>query len=98
MSCFEPRNTCLSNYYWPEGEPEMSAFDSAFLCGLVKHNEPHKIAEVGVAGDDNSNNSKMYTPVRDKIRTMRAVWYPQCNTPEWSQVCCQRNNMLQVPQ
>lgn len=47
---FEPRNNCLADYNWPEGEPEMSAFESAFLCGLIKHYEPHKIVEVGVAG------------------------------------------------
>jgi len=36
------------------------------------------------------------TPVRDKIRTMRVVWCPQYDIPEWPQVCCRRNNMPQV--
>ena len=31
-------------------EPEMSEFDSAFLCGLLKTQRPKKILEVGIAG------------------------------------------------
>lgn len=31
-------------------EPEMSEFDSAFLCGLLRREQPHKILEIGVAG------------------------------------------------
>lgn len=45
----EPRTLCQSEYDWPDGEPEMSDFESAFLCGLIKKKRPHKIVEVGVA-------------------------------------------------
>ena len=45
---YEPRTLCQSGD-WPEGEPEMTDFDSAFLCGLIKEKRPHKIVEVGVA-------------------------------------------------
>ncbi len=30
-------------------EPEMSEFDSAFLCGLIKKEHPKKIVEIGIA-------------------------------------------------
>lgn len=30
--------------------PEMSEFDSAFLCGMLREFKPHKIMEVGIAG------------------------------------------------
>lgn len=30
-------------------EPEMTAFESAFLCGLLEQEKPHKIVEIGVA-------------------------------------------------
>lgn len=52
---FEPRRKILS--LLPEDvrsqgcrEPEMSEFDSAFLCGMLKTFRPKKILEVGVAG------------------------------------------------
>lgn len=45
---YEPRTLCPTND-WPEGEPEMSDFESAFLCGLMKRKRPHKIVEVGIA-------------------------------------------------
>lgn len=32
----------------PPGQPEMSEFDSAFLCGLLRKFHPQKIVEVGV--------------------------------------------------
>ena len=47
---FEPRNYCLSKYNWPIGEPEMTSFESAFLCGLIRDKKPKKIVEIGVAG------------------------------------------------
>ena len=33
----------------PEDEPEMSDFDSAYLCGLIKERKPKKILELGIA-------------------------------------------------
>lgn len=52
---YEPRKKILSQmpeYVSPQGhpEPEMSWFDSAFLCGAIKKFRPKKILEVGVAG------------------------------------------------
>ena len=52
---FEPRRKILPklpDYVSPQGErePEMSEFQSAFLCGAIKKFRPKKILEVGVAG------------------------------------------------
>ena len=52
---YEPRRKILPKlpqYVSPNGyeEPEMSEFDSAFLCGMIKKFRPKKILEVGVAG------------------------------------------------
>ena len=52
---YEPRKKFLPRlpeYVSPQGygEPEMSEFESAFLCGLLKQFRPKKILEVGVAG------------------------------------------------
>ena len=52
---YEPRKKIipkLPEYIGPNGrrEPEMSEFDSAFLCGALKQFRPKKILEVGVAG------------------------------------------------
>ena len=52
---YEPRQKILPKlpqYVRPDGghEPEMSWFDSAFLCGLLKICRPKKILEIGVAG------------------------------------------------
>lgn len=47
---FEPRNKILPLLPTIEGEPEMSPFDSAFLCGLIRKFKPDKIVEVGIAG------------------------------------------------
>ncbi len=52
---FEPRRKILPKlpeFVSPQGhrEPEMSEFDSAFLCGMLKTFRPKKILEVGVAG------------------------------------------------
>ena len=46
----EPRKNVISQYEIPEGEPEMSEFESGFLCGILKDYKPKKIVEVGVAG------------------------------------------------
>ena len=49
---FEPRKKILPKLRdCPKGyrNPEMSEFDSAFLCGLLKIHRPKKILEVGVA-------------------------------------------------
>lgn len=52
---FEPRRKILPKlpqFVSPQGyrEPEMSEFDSAFLCGMLKTFRPKKILEVGIAG------------------------------------------------
>lgn len=49
---FEPRKKILPKLRdCPKGyrNPEMSEFDSAFLCGLLETHRPKKILEVGVA-------------------------------------------------
>ncbi len=46
----KPRKLILSKIGMPEEEPEMSEFESAFLCGMLKTFKPHKILEIGVAG------------------------------------------------
>lgn len=51
----EPRKIILKHLTKISNEPEMSEFESSFLCGLLKKHRPHKIVEVGVAGGgDNS--------------------------------------------
>ena len=47
---YEPRRECLNMYEWPGSEPEMTEFESAFLCGMIRERKPTKIVEVGVAG------------------------------------------------
>ena len=47
---FEPRRKILPKLISCPPEPEMSEFDSAFLCGALKTFRPKKILEVGVAG------------------------------------------------
>jgi len=48
---FQTRGKALSKIsFLPSGEPEMTEFDSAFLCGLLDKFKPHKIVEIGVAG------------------------------------------------
>lgn len=39
---------------FPKGEPEMSYFESSFLCEIIKKYKPHKIVEVGIAGGGTS--------------------------------------------
>ena len=47
---FEPRRKILPKLPANPLEPEMSEFESAFLCGTLKTFRPKKILEVGVAG------------------------------------------------
>ena len=52
---FEPRKKILPKlpeFVSPQGyrEPEMTEFESAFLCGALKQFRPKKILEVGIAG------------------------------------------------
>jgi len=44
------RLEALSKVTAYKGEPEMSAFESAFLCGCIRRFKPHKILEIGIAG------------------------------------------------
>ncbi len=46
---WEPRKEALGKISQVINEPEMSEYESAFLCGLIKEKKPHKILEVGVA-------------------------------------------------
>lgn len=46
---YEPRNEAMKKITKVDGEPEMTEFESAFLCGLIKENRPKKILEIGVA-------------------------------------------------
>lgn len=46
----EPRKKVVSQYDIPVGEPEMSEFESGYLCGVLKERQPQKIVEVGIAG------------------------------------------------
>ncbi len=39
----------MSSLECPPNEPEMTEFESTFLCGLIKERRPRKIVEVGVA-------------------------------------------------
>ena len=45
----KPREEILSRISAYPGEPEMTAFESSFLCGLLREARPKKILEVGVA-------------------------------------------------
>lgn len=45
----EPRKEILGKITNVPDEPEMTAFESGFLCGLLKTYKPKKIVEVGVA-------------------------------------------------
>lgn len=47
---YEPRTIIMPKIDAPKGEPEMSEFESAFLCGIIKKFKPYKIVEVGIAG------------------------------------------------
>ena len=50
----EPRDIILSKMNFPSKEPEMSPFESGFLCGLLKMFRPKKILEVGLAAGGTS--------------------------------------------
>lgn len=47
---YEPRQAMSSKIAFFEGEPEMSEFESAFLCGMIRRFSPHKLVEIGIAG------------------------------------------------
>lgn len=47
---FEPKKKILPLLPQINGEPEMSHFDSGFLCGAIRKFRPNKIVEVGIAG------------------------------------------------
>lgn len=47
---YEPRTIIMPKIDAPKGEPEMSEFESAFFCGIIKKFKPYKIVEVGIAG------------------------------------------------
>ncbi len=46
----EPRKKILPRITQVDGEPEMSAGESAFLCGLIRDRKPSVFMEVGIAG------------------------------------------------
>lgn len=46
---YEPRQEIFSKIEQYPNEPEMSEFESAFLCGLIREKMPKKLVEVGVA-------------------------------------------------
>ena len=46
---YEPRTAVLGMLADATWVPEMTEFESAFLCGLIRQFRPHKILEVGVA-------------------------------------------------
>ena len=48
---FEPRKKILPKLPIVPNEPEMTEFESAFLCGVLNKFKPKKILEVGVAAD-----------------------------------------------
>lgn len=63
----EPRKEILSKLNILE-KPEMSDFDSAFLCGMLKKFRPTKIMEVGIAGGGYySYHYAVHVPVRGEI-------------------------------
>ena len=39
---YEPRLNISKKIQLPDGEPEMSEFESAFLCGLIRERKPKK--------------------------------------------------------
>lgn len=51
---FQPRAEIIPKLKCPSGEPEMSNFESAFLCGLLQEFRPRKILEVGLAAGGTS--------------------------------------------
>ena len=51
---YEPREWFDNECEHPASEPEMTVFESAFLCGLVRERKPQKILEIGIAGGGTS--------------------------------------------
>ena len=51
---YEPRESVLKEIEKIPNEPEMSSFESAFLCGLLRKYKPKKILEVGIAAGGTS--------------------------------------------
>ena len=47
---FEPRKQILPKILTFPSEPEMTEWESAYLCGLIKSVRPKKLLEIGVAG------------------------------------------------
>lgn len=52
---YDPRRQIMPQLPRYDGEPEMSDFDSAFLCGLIKKVRPKKLIEVGIAAGATSS-------------------------------------------
>ena len=46
---FVPRQMVSEKIVFSLNEPEMTVFDSAFLCGLIRKKKPRKILEIGIA-------------------------------------------------
>ena len=46
---FDPRKAVSGKMTFPSNEPEMTEFESAFLCGLIREKKPRKIVEFGIA-------------------------------------------------
>lgn len=46
---YAPRQVVSEKIVFPSNEPEMTEFDSAFLCGLIREKKPRKILEIGIA-------------------------------------------------
>lgn len=51
---YETRDELSRIITFPAGEPEMTQFESAFLCGVLRKFQPRKIVEVGIAGGGTS--------------------------------------------
>ena len=46
---WEPRKLAMNKVTKVKNEPEMTEFESAFVCGMIKTRRPKKIVEIGVA-------------------------------------------------
>jgi predicted O-methyltransferase YrrM len=46
---YDPCRVVSSKIDFPKNEPEMTEFELAFLCGLIREKKPRKIVEVGIA-------------------------------------------------
>ena len=45
---YSPRETAQIFFSKDSVEPEMTPFESAYLCGIIKKYKPQKIVEIGV--------------------------------------------------